>query len=91
MKISIAKTSYNGEKYINDQIMSIINQTYKPDEIIIVDDFSKDDTKIIIKKIIKREKNMDIKLYENPQNLGVVATFKKAIEKATGDIIFLCD
>jgi len=91
MKISIAMASYNGEKYINDQVMSIINQTYKPDEIIIVDDFSKDDTKIIIKKIIKREKNIDIKLYENPQNLGVVATFKKAIEKATGDIIFLCD
>ena len=56
MKISIAMAPYNGEKYINDQIMSIINQTYKPDEIIIVDDFSKDNTKIIIKKLIKERK-----------------------------------
>ena len=44
MKISVVIASYNGEKYIEDQILSIVGQTLKPDEIILSDDCSNDRT-----------------------------------------------
>lgn len=89
--ISIALTTYNGEKFIKCQLLSLIKQTRVPDEIIIVDDCSKDSTVEIIKSIIKEYSYINIKLFENNQNLGYSANFKKAISLTSGDYIFLCD
>ncbi|WP_201319173.1 glycosyltransferase [Paenibacillus sp. EPM92] len=49
MKISVALCTFNGEKYIKDQLQSILNQTYKVDEIVITDDGSTDNTIRVIK------------------------------------------
>ena len=47
-KISVALVTYNGDKYLNEQLESILNQTVKPDELIVVDDCSTDYTISII-------------------------------------------
>lgn len=89
MRISIAIATYNGENFIRKQLDSILTQTYMPDEIIISDDASLDNTVGIIKEYIKEYSN--IILLENKVNLGYVNNFKNAIEHTDGDIIFLSD
>jgi len=87
VKISVAMCTYNGEKYINEQINSILSQTIVPDEIIICDDVSTDNTIGIINDI----SNQIIKLHQNPKNLGFTKNFEQAIKMCSGDIIFLSD
>lgn len=92
MKISVVLATYNGEKYISEQMMSIYKQTYKVDEVIIVDDDSKDNTISIVNSFIK-ENGLDDSwfLYQNEENLGYRLNFKKAFSYATGDIVILSD
>ncbi len=87
MKISVCMASYNGEKYILEQINSILKQIGKYDELIISDDNSGDNTVEIIKSV----NDSRIKLFENETNVGYSRNFERAIKKATGDIIFLSD
>lgn len=88
--ISVVMATYNGKKYIREQLESIFNQTCLPDEIIIADDCSSDETLDIVNEF-KTQKNIKINSYSNPQNLGYIRNFKTAISKAKGDYIFLCD
>jgi glycosyltransferase involved in cell wall biosynthesis len=87
--VSIAMASYNGERFIHEQIDSILNQTYPNIELVIVDDCSKDETVSIIKKY--QEKYSNIKLIENTINSGVTKTFEKAIQASTGEFIAISD
>jgi glycosyltransferase involved in cell wall biosynthesis len=87
MKISVCLASYNGEKYIKEQVDSILKELRPCDELIIVDDKSSDNTVNIIKKI----DDTRIKLHEKNTNEGVIKTFEQAIILSTGDIIFLSD
>lgn len=87
--ISIALCTYNGAKYLNEQLTSIVNQTYPNIEIVIVDDGSVDDTIAIIQTFKKSYDN--IKLYQNIQNLGFNKNFEKAINLTTGDYIAISD
>lgn len=82
--ISVAMTTYNGEKYICEQIESILNQSMKVDEIIVCDDGSSDSTIELLKKY-------PVKVVQNDMNLGYRLNFKKAMELCSGDYIFLCD
>lgn len=89
---SVAMTTYNGEKYIKEQLMSILTQTVPANEIIICDDCSKDNTVNIIEKIVKENTTMtEIKLYRNKSNLGYIKNFYQAISLTKGDYIFLSD
>jgi len=88
MKISIALCTYNGAKYLTEQLESLKNQTVKADEIIVCDDCSKDNTIEILKKY---KDVLNIKIFINEVNLGVTKNFEKAISLCSGDIIFLCD
>lgn len=90
VKISVALATYNGGNYIEKQIDSIIRQTVLPNEVIIVDDVSKDNTATIVKKYLKY-KDVEFKIYQNEKNLGYKKNFLKAISKCSGDFIFLCD
>ncbi len=87
MKISVCMASYNGSKYIQKQIESILKQINKNDQLIIVDDYSSDNTVSIIEGF----KDNRIMLIKNTYNTGVVAAFNKALMLAKGDIIFLSD
>lgn len=89
-KISVALCTYNGEKFIEQQLDSILNQTIAVDEIIICDDCSKDNTISIVNKYIEKKPSL-FKIFINETNLKSNANFEKAIQLATGDYIFLSD
>lgn len=89
--ISVVMATYNGESYIEQQLDSIVNQTLKPTEIVIVDDCSTDNTVSFINKYLNKTLLTDIKLTRNKKNLGINKTFQEAFIKATGDIIFISD
>lgn len=78
-KISVILASFNGAKYIDQQIDSILNQENLPDEIIICDDKSTDDTII---QLNKYQHIPQIKVYANEQNLGVIENFKRGVKLA---------
>lgn len=90
MKISVAICTYNGAKYIEEQLRSILNQSVPVDEICVGDDCSSDDTIKIIERI-KKETGKDITIVINNPNLGCNANFDNTIKRCTGDIIFLSD
>lgn len=77
--------TYNGEKYIREQLDSILNQSYPIYEIIIQDDRSTDNTWPILNEY--RNKYDFIKCFRNENNVGVNHNFKTAFLKATGDFI----
>ena len=83
-------TIYNGEKYLEQQITSILSQTHPADEIIICDDKSYDHSKSILFALIESV-DIEIRYYQNDSNLGYVRNFEKAISLCSGDIIFLSD
>lgn len=87
--ISVALCTYNGEKYLDEQLQSILNQTYQNLEIVIVDDCSTDQTISIIE--IYAAKDPRIKIYINDYNLGFNKNFEKAIGLTTGDYISISD
>lgn len=91
MKISIAMTTYNGEKYVLKQLNSLLEQTRQADEVIIADDRSTDNTPQLIEKFIKDNNLNNWTFYINENNLGFIKNFKNVISKTTGDLIFLCD
>lgn len=87
--VSIAMCTYNGERYLKQQMDSLINQSYQNLEIIIIDDGSKDETVEIIKAYAANDNR--IKIFQNEKNLGYVKNFEKAIGLCNGDFIALCD
>lgn len=91
MKISLVMAIYNGEKYIIEQLESIINQTIKIDEAILIDDCSTDDSYHIVHQFIDGHKLSNWKIIKNEYNLGYRKNFKKGLEMVKGDVVFLSD
>ncbi len=91
MKVSVAIATYNGSKYIIKQLESIVNQTQSVDEVIIYDDKSTDDTVVLIQKFIHKYKLNTWKLSVNKQNLGFNENFRQALQRTSGEVVFLCD
>lgn len=89
-KISIALCTYNGAKYLSEQLESYVGQTRLPDEVIIGDDSSTDETVEIIKEF-RQNAPFPVHLHINKENLGSTKNFEKTILKCSGDIIFLSD
>jgi glycosyltransferase involved in cell wall biosynthesis len=87
--ISIALCTYNGEKFLSEQIDSILGQTYKNLEIIIVDDVSTDKTIDILSPYAEKDKR--IKLFRNEANLGFNKNFQKALGLTSGEFIAISD
>lgn len=79
MKISVVMATFNGEKYLEEQLDSILSQTVFPDELIICDDGSVDGTVAILERYQQRDL---LKFSVNPQRLGLVDNFKKAVSLA---------
>ena len=86
--ISIALTTYNGEKYLPQLLDSIYAQSYKNIEVIACDDGSTDNTPQILKEYHQK---FGLKYYVNEKNIGFVKNFEKALTLCTGDFIALAD
>lgn len=87
-KVSVIIPVYNGEKYVETCIQSILNQTLKEIEIIIVNDGSKDNTLNILRKLENKYENI---IVINQQNLGPGIARNKAMNIANGKYIAFCD
>jgi len=88
--ISVAMCTYNGAKYLHEQLDSITNQTRLPDELIVCDDCSSDNTIQIVKEFASKAPFL-VRYYVNSKNLGPTKNFEKAITLCNGDIIALAD
>lgn len=91
MKLSVAMCTYNGARFIEEQLQSILDQELPVNEIVVCDDGSKDETLTIVQKIAKDYPNVEWNIQQNSPNLGVTKNFEKAISLCTGDIVFLSD
>ncbi len=90
MKISIAMCTYNGSAYVQEQLESIKAQTRPPDELIICDDASGDNTVAIVRKFAAASR-FPTRCYVNEKTLGSTRNFEKAITLCEGDVIALAD
>jgi glycosyltransferase involved in cell wall biosynthesis len=90
MKFSVAMCTYNGADFLSDQLESIIAQSRQPDEIIVCDDGSTDETQTLLRQFAATSP-VPVSLHFNEQNLGSVKNFEKAISLCTGDVIALSD
>jgi glycosyltransferase involved in cell wall biosynthesis len=86
-KISVCMATYNGESYLRQQLESILTQLSDCDEVIVVDDASKDGTATIVSNFMDSR----LVLIQHPTNQGIIASFEDAVRNATGDILFLSD
>ena len=87
--ISIAMATYNGERYIREQLDSILAQTIPFDELIICDDVSSDNTWDILQEYATNDAR--IKIFKNEHNLGFIKNFEKVLALCSGDYIALSD
>jgi glycosyltransferase involved in cell wall biosynthesis len=87
MPVSVVMAVYNGRKYLVEQIESVLNQLDAEDELVVVDDASSDGSAAFVREL----NSPRIRLYVNPQNIGVLRTFERALRLARHDLIFLCD
>ena len=89
-RISVALGSHNGGHYIEAQVRSILDQTVVPDELVLSDDASVDDTVEIVERLV-RGSRMELRVLRNPSALGVSRNFSQALAAAGGELIILAD
>jgi len=89
-KIDILMATYNGEKYLVEQLDSIINQTYRNWNLLIRDDNSTDKTLEIIQNYHKKDKRIKI-LKDNKGNLGIVQNFEELLKSSESEFIMFSD
>lgn len=87
--VSIVLCSYNGGRFIEEQVKSILGQSYAPIELVICDDRSTDNTVTIVQQLA--EKDNRIRLFVNEQNLGYNKNFEQAFGYARGNYIAISD
>ena len=93
MRISIALCTYNGGVYLREQLDSLLAQTRRPDQVVVCDDRSSDDTLAQLEAFAVRAAalGIDALIHPNPVNLGYVRNFEQALRLCDGDLVFLCD
>ena len=81
---------YNGSRYLKQQLDSFLKQSKQPDELIVSDDGSTDETMSILNEF-KQQAPFNITILQNQTSLGVTGNFNRALENCSGDYIFLSD
>lgn len=96
--ISVAMGTFNGHRFIEEQLLSIFAQTYLPRELIICDDCSTDNTLSVIQRVISREmasrkelSAIRVEIVTREQNIGVALNFLDAFTMSGSDLIAICD
>jgi glycosyltransferase involved in cell wall biosynthesis len=89
-RVSVAMATYNGARFILEQLNSIAAQTVPPAELVVTDDASSDDTVAIVKAFAEAAA-FPVRIYENAARLGYRGNFMRNVALCTSDIIALCD
>jgi glycosyltransferase involved in cell wall biosynthesis len=90
VRVSVALCTYQGERYLQEQLDSIAEQTLPPDEVIVCDDHSTDGTVGILERF-RSGSQFPVNVHVNAEQLGLTKNFERAICLCKGDIIFLAD
>lgn len=90
MRISIAMATYNGSRYLREQLRSIADQIRQPDELVVSDDASHDDTADLVKSYSKTV-GFSVHTILNCSNVGYAQNFSRAIAECDGGLVFLSD
>jgi glycosyltransferase involved in cell wall biosynthesis len=90
MKVSVALASYNGARFIDEQLASLAAQTRLPVELVVCDDGSTDDTLAHVERFAAGAP-FEVRIVRNPDNLGFSGNFQRALSLVTGEIVFICD
>ncbi len=88
--VAVVMATYNGEKYIREQIDSILASNYQDFELFIYDDGSKDDT-VPILRTYEEQNPSRVHVHQNEKNLGLVRNFIEGLSKTTMDYVMFCD
>ncbi len=88
-RVSVVICTYNGARFLSEQLDSVLRQDYPLHEIIVQDDASQDETMAILRDYANRYDH--IRVSRNEQSLGVNRNFLSALRRATGDYIAICD
>ncbi|MBP7449505.1 MAG: glycosyltransferase, partial [Flavobacteriales bacterium] len=91
MTLSVLMATHNGAAFVEEQLNSIVQGTHLPDELIIVDDASTDGTWDLLTEWRKRVPIDGVILVRNDVNLGPTASFIKALDRSTGDLVLFAD
>ncbi len=91
MTVSVALCTFNGDRFLPEQIASIHAQTVLPDEVVFSDDGSSDATLALIRSSGLEARGVDVAILVNEAPLGVTKNFEQAIRATTGDIVVLSD
>ena len=89
IRFEILMSTFNGDQYINSQINSIINQSYKDWKLSIADDVSKDDTINILKKYSSLDSRIDF--YSNKMRCGPLISFFHLLKNSKEEYVIFCD
>ncbi len=89
--VSIIVASYNYGRYLKANLESLINQTYKNIEIIVIDDGSTDNSLEIIKEYIKKDSRVKLLTHKNNRNRGLKISLQKALQIAKGEYVAFCE
>jgi glycosyltransferase involved in cell wall biosynthesis len=90
MKLSIAMTTYNGSRFVGEQLESFASQTRLPDELIVCDDSSTDHTPEILREFQRRSPFL-VRIIVNQRQLGFIKNFEQAVRETSGDVVLLSD
>lgn len=90
MRVSVALCTYQGERYVEEQLRSILAQTRPVDEIVVGDDASTDATLAIVERVASGT-SVPIVVARHEPALGVAANFSDAIARTTGDVVAFSD
>jgi hypothetical protein len=88
--VSVALCTFQGSRYLREQLDSIVAQTYQPAEVIVCDDGSRDDSLAVLTEFADRAP-FPVHIHRNEQQLGSTLNFEKAVRLCRGDLIALCD
>jgi glycosyltransferase involved in cell wall biosynthesis len=89
-RVSIAMCTYNGDRYLREQLDSFAAQQHLPDELVICDDGSTDETEAVV-DAFRASVGFPVHFHRNPVNLGFARNFEKAASLTTGDVVFFSD
>lgn len=88
--VSVAMCTYNGARYLTEQLESIQQQSRPVDELVVCDDVSQDETVTLLQKFAE-ESGIRVRIQVNPVNLGYIRNFEQALHLCQGDLIFMAD
>jgi glycosyltransferase involved in cell wall biosynthesis len=90
VKISIALCTYNGVRFLDDQLTSLVSQRRQPDEVVVCDDCSTDSSVVLLKEFAAAAP-FPVHIHKNTTRVGSTKNFEQAISLCQGDVIALCD